>query len=153
MRKFKFTFWLSTVCMGLMSLSFLFMPIASAKSAKGETGWSVLSGFLFWIPLIMGYILAFLTNQIRKSKIRKRNRVRQGLSQRVKAWGIFQKAAFFQIRVLDGIFILSMIGFIALLNSESYSIYIFLCLAVFSFHMHCMFSGVNYQAVTRRKRP
>ena len=147
-KKMEMTFWASAVCMCLMALSFLLMPIASSRAFDGESWWLVMSGALFWISLIAGYLLLYITNRWRKKG---RNNAR--LPSGIKTWGAFRLMTNFYALIAEAVFVLSFIGFLifVIFNSGSYVMYIFLCLTVLAFHMHCMFNGVNYKAVCKAK--
>lgn len=148
MKKLKITFWLSVICMFLMSSSFLIMPMASDKALDGENWWFILSGSLFWIPLLAGYLLLYLTDRWR----RKSDYYRQS-PRGVKYWGVFRIMSNTYAFFADTVFVLGLIGFLAFYfaNPEHYGIYVFLCLTVFAFHMHCMFNGVNYKTIFGKK--
>jgi hypothetical protein len=144
----KILFWASAVCMLLTSSSFLLMPAASEKALDGERQWLILTGLLFWAPLIAGYALLFFANRLRKRRDTQPGEQPRG----IRAWGAFRMASNTPALVADAAFLLSLIGLIvfSILMPENYGIYIFLCLSVFAFQMHCMLNGVNFKAVANR---
>lgn len=146
-KSFKLLFWASSLCMLLMSMSFLFMPIASEKALDGNDWCLILAGFMFWTPLLTGYILIIVMNKRRKRQIKDNNKVN------IKNWGVLKIISNRPAFMADVSFIICLIGFYIFLfvNSDNYGAYVFLCLSVFSFHMHCMFNGANYEFIYKSK--
>ena len=127
----------------LMSLSFLLMPVAGDKESEN---WSVfLSGAMFWVSLISGYVLIIFTDRYRKKQLGQ-----QQAPDSIKTWGAFRIASNLPAIIADSAFALSLIGLLVFIfvNSESYMTYIFLCITVFALHMHCMLNGANFKYIS-----
>ena len=134
-------FWASVCCMFLLSASPMFMLYASDQALNtGERWWMILSGCLFWAPLIAGYVLFGLANRYRKHH--------DALPIRgIKNWGAFRLANNRLALAAEVSFLLGVTGVVVFsfaANSDLFTS-ISLCLAVFALHMHCVLNGANYK--------
>ena len=148
-KKIKISFYLSTVFMCLMSLSFILMPIASDKASDGDRWWLLLSGALFWISFIAGYILLWLANHLRK-KIKSKSRKSIGM----KSWGIINFSTNFKGIFIDAVLVVGVAGFIIFqtLIRGRYESYIFLSIAVLGLHLHGLLNGANYKFINETNK-
>lgn len=140
-------FWSSIGCLLLHSCSFVVMPFARDRMLNGDDGnLFLLSGLLFWIPLILGYFLFFFGNRIRRRdsliKVAKRD------------YGFFCPFSTLPGKLADAVFLLSVIvtGVLLAKGLTSYAVYILLAVTVFSFHAHGMLNGVNYIYIANRRK-
>ena len=145
----KLTFRISAGCMLLLALSFILMPVANEKSMDGENWWLILSGLLFWIPLILGYLFFFITDRLRRKIIKQKSRNQT----KIKTWGIFRIGTNPEALIFDVGFAICLLAFLIflILKADNLITYVFLCLTIFAFHMHCMLNGVNYNNIFKNK--
>jgi hypothetical protein len=127
----------------LMSTSFLLMPAASERALNGEGRWLMMTGFLFWLPLIASYLLLFFANRCR------RNQVGRDRPRGVKTWGLFRFFSNPWAVASDIIFVIGLAGFLWFLfrAQERYATYIFLFAAVTALPLHGVFNGVNFRYI------
>jgi len=127
----------SSIFMFLFSTSFLIMPIASGLSLSGDNLLLTVTALWFWLSAILASITFLLANRKRKA----------ASSPAKFRPGIFR---FFQnpwAKMADTAFGVSLIGLIVVLlvASQSYFTFIFVSLSVFTFLMHCVMNGKNFQ--------
>ncbi len=127
----------SSIFMFLFSTSFLIMPLASELSLSGDNFLLTVTALWFWLSAILSGITFLLANKKRKAAtgtIKSRP-------------GIF---CFFKnpwAKLADAAFGVSLSGLIlvTITASKSYLPYILVSLSVFTFLMHCVLNGKNYQ--------
>lgn len=145
---------ISILCFLVMSLSFLIMPLVGSSASNDREFKDWLPGLLFWSFLLTGVILQIvLANHRRQYLLRlRRSRGREwqgGLP------GIISFCKNGLGVIVDVAMLLGMIGFIISIISThavGYSCYVFLTILVFSFCLHCIFNGKNYQYIRRLTR-
>lgn len=138
-------FWLSVGLLTGMSATFLFMPWASAFADR--TGdWSIrLTGMLFWLFTITGYVTVIRANNNRKKFLSKKfgrdiqKDVRPGV------------LCFFSNRyaeVIDIMLAIFATAFVVLLFTRlknTYFIIVILSFLIWAANMHCLFNGRIYR--------
>lgn len=134
----------SIVSFGIMSLSFLLMPIDLMLNIINSRIINIIIGIVFWLGLLVGAVCQVILS-IKMKPLRKESYNKPGLLK------------FFSNRlavVFDTFLIIGLIGLVVSLivtNMVGYSCYIFLSLTVLSFVMHCIFNGKNYKLLTNVK--
>lgn len=127
---------LSISSFGIMSVSFLLMPIERI---------SILAGGIFWVGLLMGFILQVVL-EIRRRDFFARYRVRLQQMQRPRN-GLLTVGANKMAKIADGVFAISVICLVLsfwLTRGTSYLCYILITIATFSLCMHCVLNGRIY---------
>lgn len=135
-------FWMSVLCMLLLSMSFLFMPYASEMRMQGDTLPIRLGGAWLWTTLIIGYLLFFLVNhRRRKTLLKNKKRVPR------RKPGIMRIFSNRWAIVADGACVISLVGFFVtvLIDSQSYATNVFLCVLVLTLHLHSVLNGENFK--------
>ena len=133
-RKTKILFWISFLCEVISTATFLWMPLVG----ENKTG-QILTGIIFWIFLICGYVCIGIANHLRKMH-QKPLRAKQRM-------GLFKffsnvPAAIFDT-VLAAALVLAIITAFTKLK-ETYLPYPLLFLILLSLNAHCMFNGSVY---------
>lgn len=121
---------------GIMSVSFLLMPIE---------GISMLAGGMFWIGLLMGLVLQVVL-EMRRRDFLARHRIKRQRMQRTHN-GLLTFGANKVAIIADGVLVVSTICLALsfwLTRGTSYLCYILIALVVFSLCMHCVFNGRIY---------
>lgn len=121
---------------GIMSVSFLLMPIEAV---------SILAGGIFWIGLLIGLILQVVL-EMRRRDFFARYRVRIQQMQR-KRNGLITFGANKMAKIADGVLATSVICLALsfwLTRGTSYLCYILITIATFSLCMHCVLNGRIY---------
>ena len=135
LKKERRLFFLSCVFMTLLAITILFMPFEKLL---------YINGIAFWVFLLSGYILLIILNTSRR---------RNGDKEKDKRLpGIIKFFSDSMARVFDGMFILSLLAFITYQYTnyiDGYISYVILSILVFSFQMHCMFNGKNYEYINK----
>ncbi|MDR2420909.1 MAG: hypothetical protein LBD49_02225 [Oscillospiraceae bacterium] len=140
--RLKKVFWGAVLCMFLMSLSFLFMPYASAAALRVSGAW-------FWATLLAGYGLFTAADRGRKKLTAKRKKktpkARPGIA-RVFANG--------WARAADIACAASAAGFLSVMLAapRSRAAYPLLSTVVFTAHMHCVLNGENFRFFTTAEK-
>ena len=135
---------LSLLCYFAMSLTFLFMPLEKD---------TFVSGIVFWTGLVGGSVMQIMLNAQRKDFFRKNN-ISYKNTKKSRA-GI---ARFFTNRpakIADVSFCVSLMAtVIALIATKGYGYlcYVFISLTVFSFVLHCIFNGKNFDFVLNKSK-
>lgn len=136
----------SVICFFLMSVDFLIMPISN-NIEKDMRWFEILTGILFWLPLIAGIVLQVILSLNYKKNINKDMADNK----------LFGAISFFKNKiaaVFDVISVISLITFIAMLiftSATSYFCYILISLFVFSFCMHCILNGKIFNSLLVKK--
>jgi len=126
----------SMLFMFLFSTSFLMMPIASGLGLSGDPSLLYITGLWFWLSAVLAGITFVLANKKRKTADVNRNRP-----------GIFCFLKNQWAKLADSAFGVSLFGLVLVLivASQSYFTFIFVFLSVFTFLMHCVLNGKNFQ--------
>lgn len=137
----------SIICFFLFSVSFLIMPIKNDGIVQPR--WVVLlSGLMFWIPLLLG-----IASQILLSKLRKDYLIKDGkINNRTNRIGLLTFFSNTYALIADSLFVLSILILIVLIifyKQVSYIHFVFIFLTVLMFSFHCIFNGKNYRFVTK----
>ena len=128
-------------CLFLSSACVLMVPIAHNQKAL-----TMLCSIMFWGFLLAGYLMFWFINHSRKKQKQKLTKRRVGI------------VTFFRnspAKLMDCICI---VGIILLLISakaellQGYLQYIISFLVLFSFHMHCILNGENFQYIQNEIR-
>lgn len=135
--------WLyaSIICYLLMSLSFLAMPANILPNGWSEELCMRIAGISFWSFLLLGIVSQVVCSVRRRRWGGQKHRV--GL------------ICFFQNKwaaVADVAMFLSLIGLVVAMiatDSRGYLCYIFISLFVFSFCMHCICNGKNFNHILK----
>lgn len=132
--------------MFLFSASVLFVPVASQQDLLGNPLWIRLSGVWIWATLIIAYTLFSITNRLRRNTVNNRQSKKA-----IDRWGIFRTFANPWAKLADCSFVVSLLGFIAMLifASQSYAVYILLFAVLFTFQMHCVLNGENFRYINK----
>lgn len=144
--KNKLLLLVSAVCFFMMSIDFLIMPIGN-NVEKDMRWFEILTGILFWLPLIAGVVLQVILSLNYKKNINKDMADNK----------LFGAISFFRNKiaaVFDVISIISLITFIAMLiftSATSYFCYILISLFAFSFCMHCILNGKIFNSLFTEK--
>ena len=131
-----------------LSISVFLMPIG-IEIADRTRLLTYLSGVMFWVSLAGTISIAlFITYK------RKKNKEFANDASGRKRWGIIH---FFQNKpaiICDVLLFVSLIGFIItrILSETTIFPFAFLSLFIFSFGMHCMLNGSNYNYINYQKR-
>lgn len=138
--------WLgvSIACFGMMALSFLFMPLEKV------TFWS---GAVFWMGLAGGIVTQVVVSSSRKAFFRK-NRISYKNSGKARV-GLLRVFANLPAQIADVACAVGLVGtVISLIATKGYGYvcYVFISLTVFSFVLHCIFNGRNFDFVLNKKK-
>lgn len=102
----------------------------------------VLFAIIFWLGLIAEQISIWRANAMLKEIEKQSRRKLRG------RYGIFSVATSIEGLIADGVFAISIIGLIICVIfhlGETLMQYVFICLMVLSFRMHCFLNGKNYR--------
>lgn len=135
----------SSIFMFLFSTSFLIMPLASELSLSGDNFLLTVTALWFWLSAILSGITFLLANKKRKA----------ATGTMKSRPGIF---CFFKnpwAKLADSAFGISLSGFIlvTIAAPKSYLLYILVSLSVYTFLMHCVLNGKNYQYAIEINNP
>lgn len=143
-REIKQLFWLAVSFLFLMSVTILFMPIAS-KAGENNRQVLLLMGIVFWESGIAGYTMLILANVERKWFLN--NKV--GIDNKMNCLpGIITFFANIPATIADvGAFLsITLTVFINFTSRRyDYISYVLLFLLVLSLNMHCLFNGRVYK--------
>jgi hypothetical protein len=138
-------FWGAVVLLTLMSASFLLMPL-NIRIALGYL--PALSGNIFWLSAIIGYLLVARANSARK-RMEPENCAAESRRVGILTWFSNRPAI-----GIDALLILSTIGLIAVLlidGGSSYLAFVLLFLVVLSLNLHGLFNGRIYQTIKEQE--
>ncbi len=133
---------ISVICFLLMACDFLIMPIGN-NIEKNMSLFKVLTGTLFWLPLISGCVLQIILYSFYKKKSNNR---------KLTDCKFFGAISFFKNKlaaIFDLIFVISLVLFIIMLiftDATGYFCYVLISLFSFSFCMHCILNGKMYNS-------
>lgn len=137
------TFRFSVACFSVMSLSILFMPMASLLSKTAV----IFVGCVFWLGLTTGFVTLFSVNKARKEYMKKMgnaNFFKGKKSLKNLFFTTFLSKIFGSVAII-GFLTLSVMLFTNL-RFEYVSI-VTLFLVAFSLCMYCIFNGKNYKYI------
>lgn len=127
-----------------MSVTFLFMPL------EEET---FFSGYVFWAGLLGGIVTQIILNAQRKAFFRK-NHISYKNAGKARI-GLLRVFANIPAKIADIAFVLSLVGtVIAMVVTDGYGYvcYVFISLTVFSFILHCIFNGRNFDFLLNKSK-
>ncbi len=140
--KSKILLLLSVICFLLMSVDFLIMPIGN-NIEKNMRWFEILTGILFWLPLIAGVVLQIIISFD----------YRKNINKDVTDNKLFGAISFFKNKIAVIFDVLSVISLVVLIvmliftSATSYFCYILISLFAFSFCMHCILNGKIYNSL------
>lgn len=146
-RKHKVLFNTSVVCSVISSLSLLAAILVNSEGRNKEI--LIAFGLVFWIGLILEQVLFWRANRLMRFAITKDRRRIRGKP------GIISLSTYMEGLVVDAVFIISLIAFIICVAfglGEALMQYIFICLMVLSFRLHCFLNGRNYKYKKLKER-
>ena len=137
--KAKILFWISFACEAVASATFLWMPFVG-ETRMGQ----IITGIIFWIFLICGYVCIGIANHFRKGYNLQPHRNLLHAKQRIGLFKFFSNipAAIFDT-VLVAVLLIAVIAAFTKLK-ETYLPYPLLSLILLSMNAHCMFNGRVY---------
>ena len=137
--KAKILFWVSFACEAVVSATFLWMPFVG-ETQSGQ----IITGILFWLFLICGYVCIGLANHFRKKYNLKTHRRWLHAQQKIGLFDFFSNipAAIFDALLIAALLIAVVAAFTKL--KETYLPYPLLSLILLSMNAHCMFNGRVY---------
>ena len=146
-RKHTFLFCTSVACSVVSSLSLMAAMLVNSEGKNKEI--LITFALLFWIGLVLEQILFWKANQLMKNALTKdRRRIRGGP-------GIISLSTYMEGFVVDILFVISLISLIVCIAfgfGETLMQYIFICLMVLSFRLHCFLNGRNYKYKKLKER-
>lgn len=139
----KILFFVLIVFMFLFAASFLIMPAASKNSLEGKQTLLLWNGIWFWTTGLSSLILFGIINQGRKKQLKGRSNSKN------RKRGIICFFSNVWAKAADGAFVASFIGLIVfkVFLTQSYMVFLFAFLSVFTFLMHCMLNGENFKYI------
>lgn len=146
-KKHSLLFVTSMVCSVFSSLSLLAAILVNSEEKNKET--LIAFGLVFWIGFILEQVLFWRANRLMRVAITRDKRRIRGKP------GIISLSTYREGFVVDVVFIISLIAFIVCIAfglGESLMQYIFICLMVLSFRLHCFLNGRNYKYKKLKER-
>lgn len=146
-RKHKAFFDTAGICSVVSSLSLLAAMLVNGEGKN--KGILVVFGLLFWGGLIAEQIFFWKADRLMKMAATKQGYRIQGKP------GILSFAAGTEGLAADGVFLISLIALVicvALGVGENLMQYIFICVVVLAFRLHCFLNGRNYKYRKLRAR-
>ena len=146
-RKHTVLFGISVVCSVISSLSLMSAILVNSEGKNKEI--LIAFGLVFWIGLILEQILFWRADHLMKIAITKDSHRICGKP------GIIALSRCIEGIVVDTVFIISLIAFIVCIAfglGEALMQYIFICLMVLMFRLHCFLNGRNYKYKKLKER-
>jgi len=146
-RKHSVLFGTSIICSVLSSLSLLAAILVNSEGKNKEI--LIAFGLIFWVGLILEQVLFWRANHIMRIAITRDKRRIRGKP------GIISLSTYMEGLVVDAVFIIALIAFIVCIAfglGESLMQYIFICLMVLSFRLHCFLNGRKYKYKKLKER-
>ena len=148
--------WTSVIFLGIHSICYLFMPLASAMADTTNRIPLLVLGSIFWLTMIAGYILLIIANAERRRFIKLKMHEDYKMGCRIGILTFFDNPLAI---AADSICFASLAFFGVLLflqKTDMYVSYILLFLFSLSFHMHCILNGriykiTKYRPIRRKK--
>ena len=136
----------------LLSISFLLMPLGSELPSERISGYTLVSGLMFWISIIVGIAAQCVLAHRRKAwfEIHRVRKVKA--TQRIGLISFFKNA---YAAIADIVAIVSLIGLIIAMvvtQGIGYICYVLIALFTFSFSMHCILNGRIYHYVINQNK-
>ncbi len=108
---------------------------------------TILIGAIFWLGIILGYVLLFIANSIRKKRVKKRARKRRPgiavfFSSRTAMIADFVMAVCFIVFLINILFI----------KSNANWVYVLISTMIFSLHMHALLNGENFRYISAKNK-
>lgn len=146
-RKHGFLFIASVTSSVISSLSLMAAILVNSEGKNKEI--RIAFGLIFWVGLILEQVLFWRANHIMRIAITRDKRRIRGKP------GIISLPTYMEGLVVDAVFIIALIAFIVCIAfglGESLMQYIFICLMVLSFRLHCFLNGRNYKYKKLKER-
>lgn len=139
----KILFFVLIVFMFLFAASFLVMPVAAKRSLAGKSDLLLWNGIWFWTTGLSSLILFEIINQGRKKQLKGRKNPK---NQKIGIIRFFSNA---WAKAADGAFVASLIGLVVVMVffPQSYMVFLFAFISVFTFLMHCILNGENFKYI------
>ncbi len=139
----KILFFVLIAFMFLFAASFLVMPVASKRSLEGKPTLLLWNGIWFWTTGLSSLTLLGIVNRERKKQLKGRTNSKN------RKMGIICFFSNVWAKAADGAFVASFIGLVvfAVFFPQSYMVFIFAFISVFTFLMHCMLNGENFKYI------
>lgn len=141
----KILFFVLIALMFLFAASFLVMPVASKSSLEGKPDLLLWNGIWFWTTGLSSLTLFGIVNRGRKRQLKGRT----NLKMKNRKMGIICFFSNVWAKAADGAFVASFIGLVVFVVffPHSYVVFIFAFTSVFTFLMHCMLNGENFEYI------
>lgn len=146
-RKHTLLFWSSIGCSVISSLSLMAAMLVNSEGKNKEV--LIAFGLLFWIGLILEQILFWRANRLMRIAITRDRRRIRGRP------GITSLSTYIEGFVVDIVFVISLISLVVCIAfglGEALMQYVFICLMVLSFRLHCFLNGRNYKYKKLKER-
>lgn len=138
-------FWLSAGLLTAMSITFLFMPLAS-ELAEQTGDWSVrVLGLFFWLFALTGYLAIAKANDNRKRFLLKRFGRDIQKNFRPGVLCVFSNRFAEVVDIMLIIFVLAFAVSVFTRLRDTYYIIVLLSLLVWAANMHCLFNGRTFR--------
>ena len=136
---------ISVLCFLMMSVTFMFMP----KEPDG----SFISGILFWIGLVSGSVLLVIVNSLRKEFFKKNDiSYKNTKKSRPGIFRFFSNRLAMIVDIICGAAFLGTVISMIATRGYGYICYPFISLTVFSFVLHCIFNGKNFDFILNKSK-
>lgn len=152
-RKIRIRFWISAALLTVMSASFLLMPIAEAYEGFSQRCLEIVSGLLFWVPAIGGYVTFFVFAG-KTLKVAKELHP-PSFSKVGKVPGVFKAFSNYPLIITDAVLSVGIIAeaiLIYLGRNQGIVAFFLIAIIVWSLNMHCLFSSNVYIATKLKRR-
>lgn len=135
---------ISLLCYLVMCLTFLFMPLEED---------TFISGIVFWAGLVSGSVLQVIVNARRKAFFRKNNiSYRNTKKSRAGIFRVFSNRPAKIADILCGAALVATVISMIVTRGYGYICYVFISLTVFSFVLHCVFNGKNFDFILNKSK-
>ena len=143
-------FWFAVLFISLMSASVLLMSFA-IQMGEQDREVTVLTGIIFWLSAIAGYVMIAIADTQRKRFIIQKADGDVKMSSRPGILTFFSNvpATVFDVMMILSFLMLVIINFTDL--RYEYIAYVLLFMVVLSLNMHCLFNGKIYR-IAKYKR-
>ncbi len=143
-KKIKKYFCLSIIFYAISSVTICCIPLIEVNTMGLEKKFSYILGALFWIGLIIGQVMFWISDFTRKNTEEKSESVS------FLEWGALSFFRNNESKIADVILIVSVILILILIVfkiSNTWLIVLSLAILFMSFNLHCMLNGVNYSYI------
>lgn len=136
----KTAFFISILCMLLLSLTFLIMPVASnILLNKGSNKLLIATGVMFWLFLALAYFLLGFVDINRRKFLKQHKK-----AEKKRLPGILRLFSNPAAKCADIVSVVSLVLLVILsFITDNFANYILLAVFAFSFQMHCVLNGEN----------